>query len=73
MSRGIVMRPMNDRKATPAIVDEVAADFDAIADLNRTTRRNRNVVDDFKRSRGALYVEGLVHGVRARAEEISRR
>lgn len=73
MPVGIVVRPVHDRKPASVVVDEFSADFDAVADVNRATRRYRNVVDDFQWSGGTSYVEGLVHTMRTRAQEVSRR
>ena len=62
------MRPVNDRK-TPWIVHHFAAHMDRVADRNRTTRRDRNVIDDFHGARSSSDIERLVHRVGTVAEE----
>lgn len=69
----VVMRPVHYWRAA-GIVDHLAAHLDAIADVDRTAGRDRNVVDDFDRPGRCVGVECFVHRVRSRAvEEVRRR
>jgi hypothetical protein len=64
----IVVRPVNHGLA-PRIVNHLAADFDAITRLHRTSRGDADVVYDLEATGRTLHVEGLVHCVRARSEK----
>jgi hypothetical protein len=69
----VVVRPVDDRWAS-GIVYHFAADLDAIAALDRTPRRDADVVDDFHPAGAALRVESFVHRVGSRVvEEAGRR
>lgn len=60
------MCPVNDRRS-PRIVNDLAANLDAVPHLNGTRRSDADVVDDFESPCAALYVEGFVHRVGARS------
>ena len=72
MAARIVVRPVNDRKA-PWVVHHFAAHMDRVADRNRTTRRDRDVIDDLHGAGRGSDIERLVHRVRTVADEEARR
>jgi len=63
---GIVMRPVNYRRPT-SVVNHLTTHLDAVAGLDRTARRDADVVDDLERTGAGLHFEGLVHATRARS------
>ena len=58
-SPGIVVGPVDNRQS-PRIVHHLAADFNAVADINGTARRDADVIDDLQFSGTALHLS-LIH------------
>lgn len=65
---GIVMRPVQDRRSA-AIVNHLAANFDAIARRNGHAWRDVDVVDDLHRPSRGRERELFVFASRVRTEE----
>jgi hypothetical protein len=70
--RGIVVRPVDDRRAFPGILDFVTADFDLITGHDGDGRREVDVVDYLDWSARGLRPELFVLGMRMRAPEKCR-
>jgi len=68
--RGIVVRPMNERRPAATVVHQFAAYRYSVATLDRYSRRELHVIDDFEcRAVVGPTREGLVHRMGVRTVE----
>jgi hypothetical protein len=72
MVGGIVVRPVDDRRALSGIVDHLTAYLDAIAGSDRHRRREIDIVDDLNWTTCGLRPELFVLGMGVRTHEKRR-